>query len=164
MDIPLVTVRKNKIAEKANLAQYESGPIWIQDSDAKRGREINFRTLGELGGLYEIYLDAELRYEDDVADSITAGASFVTVSEKVDQDRLKRMLFLTDSLILYVRENPGNGDLFIKNGGRYVYSDKFVIDGVNEQFSKELRCSKCNLIIPIGEFNGRGNKEASSLS
>lgn len=163
MVIPLITIRKNKISEADELGKYESGPLWIQDNDVKRGRELNFRIYDELSGLYEIYLDAELKYEDDVADSITAGATMVTISESIDGDKMKRMLFYTDSLIFYLRRDSRLCDFFINNGGMYVYSDSLLINNATIQFTRELDCKNCNLIKPIGEFNGGRNKEAPAL-
>ena len=104
MIIPSITLSRKKIDEVDALDKYESGPLWLIDEDYKNGRELNFKKYDELSGIYELYLDAEISSVDDVADAITGGATMVTVSEMMDREKLRRALFYTESLVLYVRD------------------------------------------------------------
>lgn len=165
MAVPMVTIRRRNIIEKKELEIYESGPLWVVDEDVKRGKELNFRIYDELSGLYEIYLDAELKYVDDVADAITSGTSLVTISGRTDREKMKSMFFYTNSLILYLGEGvKGMYDFFIRNGGEYLYCDDSRYDGIKTQFTKRLNCENCTLIEPIGDFNGGRNKEGTTVS
>jgi hypothetical protein len=163
MIIPAITLRKRKIVESEELEKYESGPLWVVDEDYKSGRELNFKRYDDLSGLYEVYLDAEIAHVDDIADSITAGATMVTISETLERDKIKRALFYTSSLILFVKSRAEAADFFIENGGGSVYSDSFVVEKAQVQYTSKLNCERCNVVIPIGGFNGGRNKEASLL-
>jgi hypothetical protein len=163
MMIPSITLSKKKIDQVDALDKYESGPLWLIDEDYKNGRELNFKRYDELSGIYELYLDAEISSVDDVADAITGGATMVTVSEMMDREKLRRALFYTESLILYIRDKREVADYFFANGGNKVYSDTYLFDGNAVQFTSKLNCDRCNTIIPIGGFDGRRNTEAPSL-
>ena len=163
MMIPSITLSKKKIDQVDALDKYESGPLWLIDEDYKNGRELNFKRYDELSGIYELYLDAEISSVDDVADAITGGATMVTVSEMMDREKLRRALFYTESLVLYVRDKREVADYFFANGGNKVYSDTYLFDRNAVQFTSKLNCDRCNTIIPIGGFDGRRNTEASSL-
>lgn len=163
MIIPAVTLRKRKIVEAEELEKYESGPLWVVDEDYKSGRELNFKRYDDLSGLYEVYLDAEIAHVDDIADSITAGATMVTMSESIEIDRMKMALFYTNSLILYVKSRAEAADFFIENGGSNIYSDSFVFERAAVQYTSKLNCEKCNMVVPIGGFNGGRDKEAPVL-
>ncbi len=163
MIIPSVTLRKKRVVEADALEMYESGPLWLVDEDYKNGRELNFKTYDELSGIYELYLDAEISQVDDIADSITGGATMVTLSESMDREKLRRALFYTDSLILYVRSNREIADFFLSSGGRRIYSDSMLFEGNSVQFTRTLKCDSCNMVVPIGGFNDRRNKEAPAL-
>jgi len=145
------------------LHKYESGPLWLIDEDYKDGREMNFQKYDELSGIYELYLDAEVSQVDDVADAITGGATMVTISETMEREKLRRALFYTESLVLYIREKRELADYFFANGGNRVYSDTYLFDGNAVQFTSKLDCYRCNIITPIGGFDGRRNEEAPSL-
>ncbi|MCL5874787.1 MAG: hypothetical protein M1161_05570 [Candidatus Thermoplasmatota archaeon] len=163
MIIPSVTLRKRKIVEAEALEGYESGPLWLVDEDYKSGRELNFKRYDDLSGLYELYLDAEITQVDDIADAITGGSTMVTVSENIEKEKLKRALFYTDSLILYIRNRSEIADFFIENGGSRIYSDTQLFDGNVIEFTSRLACGKCNIVVPIGGLDGRRDKEAPSL-
>ena len=163
MIIPSITLSRKKIDEVDALDKYESGPLWLIDEDYKNGRELNFKRYDELSGIYELYLDAEISSVDDVADAITGGATMVTVSEMMDREKLRRALFYTESLVLYVRDKREVADYFFANGGNKVYSDTYLFDDNAVQFTSKLNCDRCNTIIPIGGFDGRRNTEAPSL-
>ncbi|MCL4412185.1 MAG: hypothetical protein M1526_02370 [Candidatus Thermoplasmatota archaeon] len=163
MIIPSITLSRKKIDEVDALDKYESGPLWLIDEDYKNGRELNFKKYDELSGIYELYLDAEISSVDDVADAITGGATMVTVSEMMDREKLRRALFYTESLVLYVRDRREVADYFFANGGNKVYSDTYLFDDNAVQFTSKLNCDRCNTIIPIGGFDGRRNTEAPSL-
>ncbi len=163
MIIPSITLSRKKIDEVDALDKYESGPLWLIDEDYKNGRELNFKKYDELSGIYELYLDAEISSVDDVADAITGGATMVTVSEMMDREKLRRALFYTESLVLYVRDKREVADYFFANGGNKVYSDTYLFDDNAVQFTSKLNCDRCNTIIPIGGFDGRRNTEAPSL-
>ena len=163
MIIPSITLSRKKIDEVDALDKYESGPLWLIDEDYKNGRELNFKRYDELSGIYELYLDAEISSVDDVADAITGGATMVTVSEMMDREKLRRALFYTESLILYIRDKREVADYFFANGGNKVYSDTYLFDDNAVQFTSKLNCDRCNTIIPIGGFDGRRNTEAPSL-
>ncbi len=163
MMIPSITLSKKKIDQVDALDKYESGPLWLIDEDYKNGRELNFKRYDELSGIYELYLDAEISSVDDVADAITGGATMVTVSEMMDREKLRRALFYTESLILYIRDKREVADYFFANGGNKVYSDTYLFDDNAVQFTSKLNCDRCNTIIPIGGFDGRRNTEAPSL-
>ena len=163
MIIPSITLSRKKIDEVDALDKYESGPLWLIDEDYKNGRELNFKKYDELSGIYELYLDAEISSVDDVADAITGGATMVTVSEMMDREKLRRALFYTESLVLYVKDKREVADYFFANGGNKVYSDTYLFDDNAVQFTSKLNCDRCNTIIPIGGFDGRRNTEASSL-
>jgi hypothetical protein len=163
MIIPSVTLRKRKIVEAEALERYESGPLWLVDEDYKSGRELNFKRYDDLSGLFELYLDAEIAQVDDIADSITGGATMVTVSENIEKEKLKRALFYTDSLILYLRNNSEIANFFVENGGSRIYSDTQLFEGNVMKFTSRLICDKCNIIVPIGGFDGRRDKEAPAL-
>ena len=163
MMIPSITLSKKKIDQVDALDKYESGPLWLIDEDYKNGRELNFKKYDELSGIYELYLDAEISSVDDVADAITGGATMVTVSAMMDREKLRRALFYTESLVLYVRDKSEVADYFFANGGNKVYSDTYLFDDNAVQFTSKLNCDRCNTIIPIGGFDGRRNTEAPSL-
>ncbi len=163
MIIPSITLSRKKIDEVDALDKYESGPLWLIDEDYKNGRELNFKKYDELSGIYELYLDAEISSVDDVADAITGGATMVTVSAMMDREKLRRALFYTESLVLYVRDKREVADYFFANGGNKVYSDTYLFDDNAVQFTSKLNCDRCNTIIPIGGFDGRRNTEAPSL-
>ncbi len=163
MIIPAVTLRKKKILEAEELNSYESGPLWLIDEDYKNGRELNFKIYDDLSGIYELYLDAEVSQVDDIADSITGGATMVTISESIDRERMKRALFYTESLILYVRSARDIADFFIANGGSRIYSDSLIFDGNVVEFTSKLSCDRCSIVSPIGGFNGRRDKETTAL-
>ncbi len=163
MIIPSITLSRKKIDEVDALDKYESGPLWLIDEDYKNGRELNFKKYDELSGIYELYLDAEISSVDDVADAITGGATMVTVSEMMDREKLRRALFYTESLVLYVKDKREVADYFFANGGNKVYSDTYLFDDNAVQFTSKLNCDRCNTIIPIGGFDGRRNTEAPSL-
>ncbi|MGC8562232.1 MAG: hypothetical protein ACP5UZ_02145 [Thermoplasmata archaeon] len=163
MIIPSVTMRKRKIVEEGALEKYESGPLWLIDEDYKRGRELNFRRYDDLSGIYELYLDAEISRVDDVADSITGGATMVTISESIEKEKLRAALFYTDSLILYVRNNMELADFFFSNGGQRVYSDSLMFNRNAILYTSKQSCDGCNIVIPIGGFNGGRDKEAPAL-
>lgn len=163
MMIPAITLRNRIVVESEELDKYESGPLWVIDEDFKSGRELNFKRYDDLSGLYEIFLDGEFKHEDDIADAITAGAAMVTLSENVDRERIKKILFYTESLILYVNSNEGSADFFFDVGGQSIYSDSFVFQRATKQFSRVLSCDRCDRILPMEEFNARGNKETSSI-
>jgi len=145
------------------LDKYESGPLWLIDEDYKNGRELNFKKYDELSGIYELYLDAEISSVDDVADAITGGATMVTVSETMDREKMRRALFYTESLVLYVKRKEGGRRLLFANGGNKVYSDTHLFDGNEVQFTSKLNCDRCNIITPIGGYDGRRNTETPSL-
>ncbi len=163
MMIPSVTLRKKRIVESEELGKYESGPLWVVDEDYKSGRELNFKRLDELSGVYEVYLDAEILRVDDVADSITGGATMVTISERMEREKMKMALFYTDSLILYVRSNKEVTDFFRGNGGSRVYSDSSISDVQSVDFTSILGCQSCNIVMPIGGFNGRRDTQTPAL-
>ncbi|MCL4446945.1 MAG: hypothetical protein M0Z77_01445 [Thermoplasmatales archaeon] len=163
MIIPSVTLRRKKILEAEALEKYESGPLWLVDEDYKNGRELNFKKYDDLSGVYELYLDAEISQVDDIADSITGGATMVTVSEAMEREKLRKALFYTDSLILYVKNNNEVVNYFLANGGSKVYSDSILFDDSAVEYTSKLNCDRCNIITPIGGFNGRRDKEASAL-
>ena len=163
MIIPSVTLRKRKIVEAEALERYESGPLWLVDEDYKNGKELNFKRYDDLSGLYELYLDAEISQVDDIADSITGGAAMVTISENIDKEKLKRALFYTDSLILYFRNNSEIVDFFTANGGSRIYSDTQLFNENIMEYTSKLVCERCNVVVPIGGFDGRRNKEAPAL-
>ncbi len=163
MIIPSITLSRKKIDEVDALDKYESGPLWLIDEDYKNGRELNFKKYDELSGIYELYLDAEISSVDDVADAITGGATMVTVSEMMDREKLRRALFYTESLVLYVKDKREVADYFFANGGNKVYSDTYLFDDNAVQFTSKLNCDRCNTITPIGGFDGRRNTEAPSL-
>ena len=163
MIIPSVTLRKKKIVEAEALEKYESGPLWVVDEDYKSGRELNFKRYDDLSGVYELYLDAEISRVDDIEDAITGGASMVTISESIDNEKMRRALFYTESLILYVRNNRETAEFFISNGGNRIYSDTFLFDNNVTEFTSRLSCSSCNIVSPIGGSNGRRDTEAPAL-
>ncbi len=163
MMIPSVTLRKKRIVESEELGKYESGPLWVVDEDYKNGRELNFKRLDELSGVYELYLDAEISRVDDVPDSITGGATMVTISETMDREKMKMALFYTDSLILYLRNDKDAADFFRSNGGSRVYSDSLISDSHSVDFTSRLECQSCNIVMPIGGFNGRRDTQTPAL-
>ncbi|MEM0133979.1 MAG: hypothetical protein QXU18_01955 [Thermoplasmatales archaeon] len=163
MIIPSVTLRRKKIVEEGALEKYESGPLWLIDEDYKKGRELNFKRYDDLAGVYELYLDAEISHVDDVADSITGGATMVTISESMEREKLKAVLFYTDSLIFYFRGNMDLADFFFANGGSRVYSDTFTFNQNVVMFTSKNDCIGCNIVTPIGGFNGGRDKEAPAL-
>lgn len=163
MIIPSVTLRRRRIVEEGALEKYESGPLWLIDEDYKKGRELNFRRYDDLSGVYELYLDAEISRVDDVADSITGGAAMVTISESIHKDKLRSALFYTDSLILYVRDNREIADFFFSNGGSRVYSDSLMFNGNATLYTTRQSCDACNIIVPIGGFDGGRDKEAPAI-
>lgn len=163
MIIPAVTLRKKKILEADEMERYESGPLWVFDEDYKNGRELNFKRYDDLSGLYELYLDAEISHVDDIADAITGGATMVTMSESMSKEKMKKALFYTDSIILYTKGNRDVLSFFIANGGNYAYSDSVLIDRIQAQFTTKLNCDICNVIVPIGGYNGGRDKETPLL-
>ncbi|MGC8645038.1 MAG: hypothetical protein ACP5UO_02065 [Thermoplasmata archaeon] len=163
MIIPSVTVRRRRIVESEALLRYESGPLWVIDEDFKSGKELNFAMYDDLSSLYKLYLDAEVSHVDDIEDSLTAGAEMVTISEKTGRDRLRDMLSITEAIILYIREDVGKAYYFLQNGGSYVFSDLEIINGARWQFTRRLACENCYNVVPIGEMDGRRDKETSSL-
>ncbi len=163
MLIPYVTLRSKKIVEIDELERYESGPLWIMDEDFRSGKELNFRRYDDLSGLYEIYLDGEFRHEDDIADAITGGATMVTVYGDMDKEKLRKVLFYTDSVILSVKNGNGNADFFLQSGGTSIYSDSFIFHEALRQYSRVLRCERCTIIVPIGDYNAGRDKETSAI-
>ncbi|MCL5681041.1 MAG: hypothetical protein M1515_03210 [Candidatus Thermoplasmatota archaeon] len=163
MEIPVINIRKRKILEEELLADYESGPLWVVDNDAKRGRELNFKIYDDLAGQYEIYLDGEFRHKDDISDGITMGASNVTISEQIEDEAIRELLSITESMILYYRGDDHKIEIFRDEGGLYVYSDSTIPEGMKQVFTRKISCDNCILLIDIGEYNGRRDKETDLL-
>ncbi|MEM0127296.1 MAG: hypothetical protein QW078_03195 [Thermoplasmatales archaeon] len=159
----MITIRRRKVLELDALNDYESGPLWVVDEDFKHGKELNFALYDDLSSLYNLYLDLETRHMDDVEDALTAGASMVTITDRISRDRIGEILSITESVILYIRQDESKARYFLENGGSYVFSDVGVIAGAKVQFTSKLRCENCFMVIPIGEANDGRNKEAPSL-
>lgn len=157
MIIPAINIKKRKIIEVEELDKYVSGPIWIIDNDAKLGKEMNIRIYDDLAGQYELYVDGEFKHKDDVADAITMGANMVTISEYIDNRGMRDSLFITENIILYFRGNKDKLALFRSEGGQYIYSNDELPDNSGKIFTRDTTCSICNIIIDIGEYNGRRN-------
>ncbi|MEM0136673.1 MAG: hypothetical protein QXU18_15840, partial [Thermoplasmatales archaeon] len=117
----------------------------------------------DLSSLYNLYLDLETRHTDDVEDALTTGASMVTITDRMSRDKVREILSITESVILYIREYESKTRYFLESGGSYVFSDVGVVTGAKVQFTSKFRCKNCFMVIPIGEANDGRNKEAPSL-
>jgi len=157
MIIPAISIQKRKIREYEELERYSSGPLWVTDNDAKGGKEMNINIYDDLAGQYELYIDGEFRHRDDVADAITMGANMVTISERMDIKKMLDSLFITENIIFYYRGNREKMERFISEGGKYIYSDSYVENIPIKIFTRDGKCSECNIILDIGEYNGRRN-------
>ncbi|MGC8546192.1 MAG: hypothetical protein ACP5MU_00825 [Thermoplasmata archaeon] len=157
MIIPAINILKRRIRELEELEKYSSGPLWVIDNDAKAGKEMNINIYDDLAGQYELYIDGEFKHRDDVADAITMGANMVTISEKMDIKKMLDSLFITENIIFYYRGNREKMERFMSEGGRYIYSDSYVENTSINIFTRNEKCSECNIILDIGEYNGRRN-------
>ncbi len=157
MIIPAISITKRKIIEYEELEKYSSGPLWVIDNDAKGGKEMNMKIYDDLAGQYELYIDAEFRHRDDVADAITMGANMVTISEKIEIKKMRDSLFMTENIIFYYRMNFERMQRFLSEGGKYIYSESYIENITVKIFTRDTRCGECDIIQDIGDFNGRRN-------
>lgn len=103
------------------LAQIEGDEVMVCDFDAIKKGKFNFRLYGEISKFVEaVVVNLPSRVED-VMDTLISGASKVVLASDIEIDSMRRMLGISDGIVLPSR-SPAK-ELYYTEGGRYLISD-----------------------------------------
>ncbi len=106
------------------LAELEGDEVMVCDFDAIDRGKFNFRLYGEISKFLEpVVLNLPTRLED-MMDSLIAGAARVVLPSDMELYTLKRMLAISDGIVLPSRST--SREYFYQEGGKYLISDREV--------------------------------------
>ena len=106
------------------LAELEGDEVLVCDFDAINRGRFNFKLYGEISKFLEpVVFNLPSRLED-MHDSLIAGAARVVIPEDIQPYSLKRMLTISDGIVLPSR-SPSR-DYFYQEGGKYLISESEV--------------------------------------
>ncbi len=106
------------------LEEMEGEEIMICDYDAIFRGKFNFKLYDRVAKFFELIVVNFPNRIEDLMDSLISGAYSVVLSPDEAPETLKRMLEVSENIILpYRSENLG---FFLNNGGKYIISDRQV--------------------------------------
>lgn len=127
MQIKCLSLRNGEIhglSPGVPLAELEGEEVMVCDFDAINRGKMNFRLYGEISKFLEpVVLNLPSKLED-IMDSLIAGAARVIIPADIEPYSLKRMLTISDGIILPSR-SPSR-EYFYQEGGKYLISEREV--------------------------------------
>ncbi len=107
-----------------NLEEMEGEEIMVCDYDAILRGKFNFKIYDRVAKFFEVVAVNFPNRVEDLMDSLISGAYSVVLSPEESPEPIRKMLEVSENLILPSR-NPNVG-FFLSNGGKYLIAESEV--------------------------------------
>lgn len=138
IEIPAILIYKKKIQNFESVEELvgstTSTSLYLYDYDSFLGREFNFKYYTELGDIYKLWIETNLKKIRDLVDILIAGGEIVVLDPKSKFYRKNDEIFkYTDQVALKV-DDPLDLKRYKSAGGKYIIYNKDVDDPDLEVF------------------------------
>jgi hypothetical protein len=139
IEIPAILIYKKKIkgfgSVEELISSTSSKTLYLYDYDSFLGKEFNFKYYSDLGDIYKLWVEANLKKIRDLVDILVAGGEIVVLDPKSKFYRKNDdILKYTDQVAIRLDDSV-NLKKYKSFGGKYVIYNKDLED-------KELEVTK----------------------
>ncbi len=132
IEIPAILIYKKKIkgfeSVEELISSTSSKTLYLYDYDSFLGKEFNFKYYSDLGDIYKLWIEANLKKIRDLVDILVAGGEIVVLDPKSKFYRKNdEILKYTDQVAIKLDDSV---DLkkYKLSGGKYVIYNKDLDD------------------------------------
>lgn len=139
IEIPAILIYKKKIKNFESVEELvkstHSEVLYLYDYDSFLGKEFNFKYYSDLGDIYKLWIEANLKKIRDVVDVLIAGGEIAVIDPQSKFYKSNDEIFKYTDHVAIKLDGPVDLKKYKLIGGKYVIYNKDIDD-------KELEVAK----------------------